>query len=154
MITQYFSCNLTSTFKHEDVRDVTFHFYLSKSTLRNTAWFICRLATSSDILSYTNSTPKLFSGQQLSAVIVDVSPKSRYIPVGGTARFSCTSKTSSRYSITWSRENNNPLPSSSHVKDGTLIISNARLGDGGTYICTGKNLLNIDRAIISLHVGG
>ena len=103
---------------------------------------------------YINSSTKYILEQQLSAVIVDVSPKSRYIPVGGTARFSCTSKTSSRYSITWSRENNNPLPSSSHVKDGTLIISNARLGDGGTYICTGKNILNVDRAIISLHVGG
>ncbi len=85
---------------------------------------------------------------------MDVSPKSRYIPVGGTAKFSCTSKTSSRYSITWSREHNKPLPSSSYVKDGTLIISNARLDDGGTYICTGKNVLNSDRAIISLHVGG
>ena len=85
---------------------------------------------------------------------MDVSPKSRYIPIGGTARFFCTSKTASRYSITWSREHNKPLPLSSEVKDGTLIISNAKLSDGGTYICTGKNVLNVDRAIISLHVGG
>lgn len=101
-----------------------------------------------------NSCAKYFLELQLSAVIVDVSPKSRYIPVGGTAKFSCTSKTASRYSITWSREHNIPLPASSLVKDGTLIISDARMSDGGTYICTGKNRLNVDRAIISLHVGG
>ena len=96
----------------------------------------------------------IFIERQLSEVHVNVSPQSRYIPIGGRAKFSCTSKTSSRHSITWSREHGLSLPSSSHVKDGTLIITDARLSDGGTYICTGKNALNVDRAIISLHVGG
>ena len=41
-----------------------------------------------------------------------------------------------------------------YVQDGTLFVNDAKLGDGGTYICTGKNALNIDRAIVSLHVGG
>ncbi|XP_028393916.1 basement membrane-specific heparan sulfate proteoglycan core protein-like isoform X2 [Dendronephthya gigantea] len=113
--------------------------------------YVC--TASNDMALRTAKSLLVVKKQQLSAVIVDVSPKSRYIPVGGRAKFSCTSKTSSRYSITWSREHGLSLPSSSHVKDGTLIITDARLNDGGTYICTGKNALNVDRAIISLHVG-
>ncbi|XP_046850940.1 basement membrane-specific heparan sulfate proteoglycan core protein-like [Xenia sp. Carnegie-2017] len=108
---------------------------------------------SNDISLKTARAQLIVEEQQLTAVIVDVAPKSRYIPVGGTAKFFCTSRTSSRHSITWSREHDKAMPLTSQIKDGSLIITNAQLDDGGTYICTGKNSLNIDRAIISLHVG-
>ncbi|XP_040361205.1 basement membrane-specific heparan sulfate proteoglycan core protein isoform X4 [Ixodes scapularis] len=78
-------------------------------------------------------------------------PRVQRIPVGSTVTLRCTGQSQSKapFSLVWTKEGGS-LPARSTEASGILTIPEVRMGDNGTYVCTGSDVSSVfqDRAVL------
>ncbi|CAN7986822.1 unnamed protein product [Ixodes hexagonus] len=78
-------------------------------------------------------------------------PRVQRIPAGSTVTLRCTGQSQSKapFSLVWTKESGS-LPARSTEASGILTIPEVRMGDNGTYVCTGSDVSSAsqDRAVL------